>query len=587
MSEDEPPWEALPHDPLAFFGLDELLPGEAEPDEKELRRRYTRLIKRYKPEREPERFQQIRAAYEELCAVARGGPGALAALARARAEGPREDAADDEDDEDDEELEAEDGFELLDDEPTGARPLSDELRALLARIEGEGARAAYELLLAKQPKEPRDYPRLALLADLMQEGRSFLDWVLEGLRAHPDDPGLEHLVVGLCRDGLPEAEVPAALERLARALTPGRFYAASLPLWLGLVRRRPFAEVEELLARCEREVGSRGLFDQASTPRLLFQLRLLRGACWRAPEAWVRQTLSFLSQHHGRLPSGLDHELDFVELLLEYLPQASRFCDGNPAAQIVDRCLRAYCELPEAELDREFLAAQQELRALGPALLAQFPPEDEVAGLALTALAWVARDVESRRFAEPPQVSRSQVGEELRRLELGYRGDPRRGFFQRLPLGLLSWVVVAPPFMALLLNLAAVVTLAVPSVRAVLFEHPPLAGTAVALWLLASFLTLRNGLHRASPRTVRMAFVRWCLRRQEGLDEALYLRRLRPAVTAFLLRTHLRAQTLADLIEAICDPPEGWSWDPAWLAALVRRDPGIGLLALANRFARV
>lgn len=59
-SEAEPEFERLPQDPMGFFGLD------ADFDPKELRRRYTRLIRRYKPERDPEAFQKIRSAYETL-----------------------------------------------------------------------------------------------------------------------------------------------------------------------------------------------------------------------------------------------------------------------------------------------------------------------------------------------------------------------------------------------------------------------------------------------------------------------------------------------------------------------------------------
>jgi hypothetical protein len=540
----EPDFGLLPDDPQGFFDLD---PGFSP---RELKRSYTRLIKRFKPERDPVAFQAIRAAYEQL------RDHAPVRVSRVRTPVPVG------------EKNHKVATSLLKaeaDAPSGAA----EALALLDRISNQGARASYELLAAKQPKVPEDYPRLALLADLHGDGRTFLDWLLEGLRRYPLDEGLEGLLTGLCRDGLPSETLPLALERLARALTPGRFYKLTLPLWLGFLRQSSFHAVRELLAICEDELSSRGLTDRGSTPRLLFFLRFLRAACWSAPEAWIRETLAFLSQHHARLPDGGDQELDFMELLLEYLQVRSRFCDGSPATSAVDACLRGYCELPETELDALFLASQQSLRGLGDGLLWQFGPGDEVAGLALAALTWVARDVESRRFAEPPQLTRSQVGAELRRVEAGYRSDPRRELYEQLPLNVGTAIVLFLPVLLLLV---------IPAVRA-----QPLL---LVLGLLAWMTVLRTLGERSPLLRVRRAIALWVLRNQEQLNQRLYLRRLRPAFSAFLLRTHLRAPSLANLIEATCETRD-WSWDPEWLANRLRHDPGVGFLSLANRFARV
>ena len=58
---------ALPDDPADWpKNPAELLGVEPGADARELRRAYTRLIRVYKPEQEPEKFQRIRAAYELL-----------------------------------------------------------------------------------------------------------------------------------------------------------------------------------------------------------------------------------------------------------------------------------------------------------------------------------------------------------------------------------------------------------------------------------------------------------------------------------------------------------------------------------------
>ncbi|MDX1970316.1 MAG: J domain-containing protein, partial [Planctomycetaceae bacterium] len=56
----EPAWNCLPHDPQGFFGL------PATFDRQDLKRQYNRLIKQFKPEKYPQEFQKIRAAYDAL-----------------------------------------------------------------------------------------------------------------------------------------------------------------------------------------------------------------------------------------------------------------------------------------------------------------------------------------------------------------------------------------------------------------------------------------------------------------------------------------------------------------------------------------
>ena len=49
-----------PQDPYAVLGVDRTS------DEAAIKRAYFRLVREYPPEREPERFQQIRAAYDQV-----------------------------------------------------------------------------------------------------------------------------------------------------------------------------------------------------------------------------------------------------------------------------------------------------------------------------------------------------------------------------------------------------------------------------------------------------------------------------------------------------------------------------------------
>src|SRR3954471_5593366 len=65
----EPDWSLLPRDPVRFFGLAEGF------DRRELKRCYNQLIRRFKPEKHPQEFQRIRAAYEQLDSGIRYGLG--------------------------------------------------------------------------------------------------------------------------------------------------------------------------------------------------------------------------------------------------------------------------------------------------------------------------------------------------------------------------------------------------------------------------------------------------------------------------------------------------------------------------------
>lgn len=60
MTPKTSPSREAPRDPYAVLGIDRRA-GEAE-----IKRAYFQLVRQHPPERDPEKFQQIRAAYEQL-----------------------------------------------------------------------------------------------------------------------------------------------------------------------------------------------------------------------------------------------------------------------------------------------------------------------------------------------------------------------------------------------------------------------------------------------------------------------------------------------------------------------------------------
>lgn len=562
-AEEGPDFELLPEDPLGFFGLEEEFTA------RELKRSYTKLIKRYKPDRDPEAFKQIRAAYEELlpqAGSARPRPEPAAQVAAPHESSLPADAAD-----------ASSEDPLPDPPPEVAppeHPSKRRARALLAQIERHGMVRAYELLISKQPKEAQDFHHLAVLADLQPaqgEGRrGFLDWILAGLREHPDDEGLLGLLAALCRDGLPEAELAQGMERIAATLSPSRFYALSAPLWLAFLRTRPFRELRDHWERCEAATRRRGLSDVAAPERLRLLVRLLRAAAWRADEVWLRETSEFLSRHHTRIPEESQSELDFVELIRDYLTLRSRQLDQSEARARLDRILRAYCELPESPFDQVLFHELAALRQQGWELLETLPPGDPTGGLAVSALEWASGEAEARRLHAPPTVSEQQLLGSLRRLEWGYASDFRWRYLSYFPWvgrGVVQ-VIGYLPSLALL-------------VGAAIRRDNTLLVAAVALALIFRLLDQRRQLVARGRRRV-LQLTGSLL---ERLQAKLYATKLRPGLGEYLLRTRIPARAMANEI-ARQGEFEEWSWDPEWLADLVREDTGLTALSLARRFER-
>lgn len=590
MSE-EPDFEHLPDDPQAFFGL------EDEFTARELKRCYTRLIKRYKPDRDPDAFKRIRAAYEELQPQASASqrskrpapsaepsaeagsegstssaPAAPAPAASSPADTstpPAEPASPPPPSAEQDEAEPSSAGEDEEREsPTKRRG-----RVLLAQIERHGLQRAYELLISKQPKRAEDYHHLAVLADLQPaEGarRGFLDWILAGLRDHPDDEGLTGLLAALCRDGLPDDELSAGLERIAATLSPSRFYALSGPLWLAFLRTRPFKELREQWERCETATRRRGLSDVAAPERLRLLVRLLRAAAWRADEAWLRETSEFLSRHHTRIPEDAQADLDFVELIRDYLTLRSRQLDQSEARARLDRILRAYCELPESPFDQVLFHELHALRQEGWSLLETFPPGDPTGGLAVSALEWASGEAEARRLHAPPTISEQQLVGSLRRLEWGYASDFRWRYLSYFPRVGRGFVQVVGYLPSLALVFAAAIR-----------QDTTLLVVAVALGLVFRILDQRQQLVAKGRRRI-LQLTGSLL---ERLQAKLYATKLRPGLGEYLLRTRIPARAMANEI-ARQGEYEEWSWDAEWLADLIREDTGLTALSLTRRFER-
>ena len=219
--EQEPDWGLLPHDPEAFFDLDEGF------DLRTLKRSYNRLLRRYKPEKFPDEFQRIRAAYEDLSDALRYNVPSQRQQRRSDETPPAETASPADSAAQHEEVPPNDAHAdaLPPESPEVDRPAEAQPQPQRARPEVEinplaaattAPEQTYEHLRSRANKSAEDYVYLALLSDVVHQreavaGEGFADWIFTGLKRFKHDWGLTQLL----REYLDESH---SLDELAKLL---------------------------------------------------------------------------------------------------------------------------------------------------------------------------------------------------------------------------------------------------------------------------------------------------------------------------------------------------------------------------------
>lgn len=371
MSADaDPPWDLLPHDPLGFFGLD---PGW---DERELKRRYGRLIKRFRPERDPEAFQRIRAAYEALTARSEP-PRALPSPT------PRLDA----------------------DPPTAPGAPADDPLAAHADTPLD---ALQRLLAGAEPRTAAHHLALALLSDApgVEDTRGALGWLLEGLRRAPSEPRLLALLEAHLTREVEAAAAGEALRRCAGALERARFYPVTLGLWRRWLREGDPAEVEATLAACEQALG----LAHDDGAEAWFLVGLLRPAALWGGADLVRGLATRLGSSSAEARD-LDYELEVARALRGYAVERAAFLAApGPLRARLDAAIVALVLAAPGAVEG-LLALAADVAADPAPALAALPPGDRGAAAAVEALRWLALElhpagVGARRPAPPlPEVA--------------------------------------------------------------------------------------------------------------------------------------------------------------------------------------
>lgn len=388
-----PDWNLLPHRPEAFF----VLSGEY--DRKDLKRAYNRLLKQYKPEKFPQEFQLIRAAFEELDNQLRYGR---------RLNGP--------------------SFNLSHlnwqaetiPAPVGAGASSANetpsvqgipVQRFWERLEKESPQDLFSELKSKQGKSAFDYYALAILGDTLtnRDEMTFVKWILKGLGEHPHDPALFRLLYQYLRLNASHEQSRGLVKAVAKVIHDDRFYMLTEPLWDRLLLAGEFQELGQFLEACERQ-----LQDHQVNGRVAFYLHFTRKAMFQATRHWLDRAFALIDANHEVLHGQSEVELEVLQALYRYRCSREEFLDGNELFAALDRVILEYCEQEDFQAEKSFLDLQVQIASGEWDVLEAFPVEhDHAIEAFFESWLWIDADI-AARFG----IEETELGENLQRRSL-------------------------------------------------------------------------------------------------------------------------------------------------------------------------
>lgn len=364
MTDSALDWSLLPDHPEKFFGVSK------NDDEREARRAYTRMIRIYKPDSHPDEFMKIRAAYEKLTL--------LRNIQRSEAvSGEEESPATDGD------------SSVMEDDNNGAdeaKPVSL-LTSLRERLQLEDPVSAYAWMRNQPLTSPVHYYCLGLLSDVVKEDKqsNFETWVLEGVRAFPDDRVLATLLGQLCA----RSQRPDDIGEVAiRGLHAKEIYAQFPVIRASLLHCSPPMRLrlfKRLLTDARNATESEDVFWYC---RLLVDS--LKSAASLDDPAVLREVIEILDENHTYIPDEANPLIDAVELYHRYLESRGLFLNGDPYRVVLDGMIQEYIR-NETFPHNAFQRVCRQGLADPEGFLSAFPREDKDCQAALAMVATIMR----------------------------------------------------------------------------------------------------------------------------------------------------------------------------------------------------
>lgn len=322
----------LERDAMAFFSLDAGWEPAA------LKRAYSAQIRRWKPERFPEEFKRVRAAYERLIAL--GGGGAAGSLEAPTVTPPASPAAS---------PAPSPAPETAPVASVRERLEAGEPEAVLAALEAMPRRSLHEDLALAYLRAPRAGVWPPVCLDTLAAA-----WI-----AHGDESDLGCIVAAVERSlaSVPPGGWRDALERFASFAPTPVYWDITGDLWIAFSKSEPDA----CLMRVDRMIH---FGEPGRGPRHgYWLLRFCVAGAMRLPVAWIREQLRHLRSLPGFVESDMPaagrlaahrvlrhgvvsvvSELAFLEALLALRGRLESAPRGARAPALLRYMLRAYCD---------------------------------------------------------------------------------------------------------------------------------------------------------------------------------------------------------------------------------------------------
>ncbi len=567
MSErGEPRWELLPHDPAGFFELDGSF------DRKTLKERYTDLVRRYKPEKHPSEFQRIRAAFEALDARLRYGQQEQSGQKAFGYQWPTDESTINPP-----EVRAS-SRDARPSHPQQTRREPDQELSLISRLEIEELSQLYEELERRESKSAYDYYALAVLSDLGQpNGRpGFLQWVLEGLKALPREPGLSALLYEMLSQNDFGDDNPQVLLAVSRLFPSDQFYYFTEALWHRFIKCGSVLRFESTLEHCEAN-----LRDHRIGAKVAFYVRILRVALWRASDSWIERALAFLTGNPDQISGELEYEMELTLQLDRYRRFAHLFVDGSPPREKIHRSIREFCKFDEQEGAERLVRTQLELVTDSDALLSAFPFDEADHSPAYNALWWISHATDVRLGIDRPPPELNKMRNDTMRFmkEVDSLDDPNPWQLYRI----LKAAIEVAAVLLLAIILCAFITLIHPVVVNWL-RLKPLTSATVLNAMLFEAVIVTVALYIAVIR--KKTTIRWFARWPERIARRKYQRRWRYQVLRFLQKTQYPLEEVRDTIRAHVRQNPGVFGASTWLPDFMSSDFGLAFYALAHSYER-
>jgi hypothetical protein len=555
----EPAWHLLPENPAAFFGL------EGGFDRKELKRRYNALLRRFKPEKFPEEFQKLRAAFESLDTQLRYGQQIRQIPKRQydwqATESSKAETVDVSARGRDKVGSATPNLEASNTRQKTGLPLS-----IVQRLDEERPIDIYKDLEKRPRKSPYEFFALAVLADVVapQDPLLFCKWLLTGLKSHSHDPALGSLLHCYFQSLSDEAAIPKILTAVSKIVVDDRFYFFTEPLWDRLLAAWPFEKFVAFLKNCESNLS-----DHRVHGKVAFYLHILRPALWKAPTAWLEEVFAFLNQSQEFISGNLEFDLELNYRLFQYQQNRKKFLNGHPIREEIDRAIQLYCTADEFEAERAIVACQTRLATDAEGVLDAFPASLSGESPEITAWVWICEEVSQRLDLPNANPDSTRVGESLYAMMLEIDSDESNNhwvlcaLFQRFAHGAATVFAFAWPFLF--------IDPFFPEWAILTFINVFLAmGSVLAYWLWLRKFTVTRMLDNY----------------RIGLATRRYRRAWRPRIVRYFAASHAPFSQVCDVANDIVSAHESKLNVSTWLPYFLRGDYGLLIYSLSQRFMR-